>query len=81
MRLPTRTINLFLLWILFSLLSIAYIGQRPYLGLGIAIVGGIILGIMSFLYYEPVPPASRIQAEAEKDAAEEPAAGHESDAD
>ncbi|RME48414.1 MAG: hypothetical protein D6791_03390 [Chloroflexi bacterium] len=58
MRFPTRTINLLLLWILFSLLAIAYIGQHPFLGLGIAIIGGIILGIMSFLYYEPQSPAN-----------------------
>lgn len=57
MKFPTRTVNLFLLWILFSLLAIAYIGERPYLGLAIAIIGGIILGVMSFLYYEPEPLA------------------------
>lgn len=55
MKFPTRTVNLFLLWILFSLLAIAYIGQHPYLGLAIAVVGGIVLGVMSFLYYEPEP--------------------------
>lgn len=59
MKFPTRTVNLLLLWILFSLLAIAYIGEHPYLGLGIAIVGGIVLGVMSFLYYEPDPPPSR----------------------
>lgn len=68
MKFPTRTVNLFLLWILFSLLAIAYIGQHPYLGLGIAIVGGIVLGVMSFLYYEPEPPASQPEPEAETDA-------------
>jgi uncharacterized PurR-regulated membrane protein YhhQ (DUF165 family) len=50
MRFPTRTVNLLLLWILFSLLAIAYIGERPYLGLAIAVIGGILLGIASFLY-------------------------------
>ena len=51
-----KTLNLSLLWILFSLLAIAYIGQRPYLGLTIAVVGGIIFGIASFLSYELEPP-------------------------
>ncbi|MFQ5859438.1 MAG: hypothetical protein ACE5LU_27895 [Anaerolineae bacterium] len=74
MKFPTRTVNLFLLWVLFSLLAIAYIGQRPYLGLGIAIVGGIILGVMSFLYYEPEPYSRGIEAEAEKVADEGSAA-------
>lgn len=59
MKFPTRPVNLFLLWILFSLLAIAYIGQHPYLGLAIAIVGGIILGVVSFLYYEPESPPKR----------------------
>ena len=56
MKFPTRTVNLLLVWILFSLLAIAYIGQRPYLGLAIAIVGGVILGVLSFLYYQPDAP-------------------------
>lgn len=61
MKFPTRTLNLFLTWILFSLLAIAYIGEHPFLGLAIAIVGGIVLGVLSFLYYEPptaAPPES-----------------------
>ncbi len=66
MKFPTRTVNLFLLWILFSLLAIAYIGERPYLGLAIAMVGGIILGVMSFLYYEPEPPARENEAAGEE---------------
>lgn len=56
MKFPTGAVNLFLLWILFSLLAIAYIGERPYLGLAIAIVGGIVLGIASFLYSDRKPP-------------------------
>lgn len=59
MKFPTRSLNLLLVWILFSLLAIAYIGQHPYLGLAIAIVGGIVLGILSFLYFEPAPGAKR----------------------
>lgn len=74
MKFPTRTVNLFLLWILFSLLAIAYIGQHPYLGLGIAIVGGIILGVMSFLYYEPQsPPADELKEAVDAINDEEPA--------
>ncbi|MFQ5595686.1 MAG: hypothetical protein ACE5HA_16185 [Anaerolineae bacterium] len=81
MKFPTRTVNLFLLWILFSLLAIAYIGQYPYLGLGIAIFGGIVLGVMSFLYFEPEPPAGHSEREAQHDAEEEPATEHEPDRD
>ena len=46
------TLNLILIWILFSLLAIAYIGTRPYVGLAIAVIGGIILGIYSFVDFE-----------------------------
>lgn len=52
MRRWERNLNVFLLWILFSLLAIAYIGERPYLGLGIAIVGGIIMGVVAFRNFE-----------------------------
>ncbi len=52
MKFPKKNAILFLVWIEFSLLAIAYIGEHPYIGLGIAIVGGIILGVLSFLYYE-----------------------------
>lgn len=40
------------IWVLASLLAIAYIGSRPYLGLGIALLGGIALGVAAFLSYE-----------------------------
>jgi len=33
-----------LIWALFSLLSIWVVGKRPYLGLGIGVVGGVVLG-------------------------------------
>jgi len=33
-----------LMWVLFSLLSIWVVGKRPYLGLGIGVVGGVVLG-------------------------------------
>jgi hypothetical protein len=60
MKFPTRTVNLLLVWILFSLLAIAYIGQRPFLGLAIAIVGGVVLGILSFLYYQQDVPEGEV---------------------
>ena len=47
-----RNLNLFLLWVLASLLAIAYIGNLPYLGLAIAIVGGILVGLVAVLNYE-----------------------------
>ena len=40
------------IWVLASLLAIAYIGSHPYLGLGIAIAGGIALGVVAFISYE-----------------------------
>ncbi|MCD6291041.1 MAG: hypothetical protein J7M34_11105 [Anaerolineae bacterium] len=35
------------IWILSSLLSIAYVGSHPLLSLGIAVTGGVALGIFS----------------------------------
>lgn len=52
MRRWERNLNVFLLWVLFSLLAIAYIGERPYLGLAIAVVGGIIMGVVAFRNFE-----------------------------
>jgi hypothetical protein len=40
------------IWVLASLLAIACIGRRPYLGLGIALLGGIAFGVVAFLSYE-----------------------------
>jgi len=40
------------IWVLASLLAIAYIGSHPYLGLGIALLGGIAFGVAAFLSYE-----------------------------
>jgi len=39
-------------WVLFSLLAIAFIGDRPYLGLAIALVGGIVVGFVSMVPFE-----------------------------
>lgn len=49
---PTAGVTNFLLWILFSLLAIAYIGDRPYLGLTIALVGGMIIGLVCTRTFE-----------------------------
>ena len=40
------------IWVLASLLAIAYIGSHPYLGLWIALLGGIAFGVIVFLSYE-----------------------------
>ena len=39
-------------WVLFSLLAIAFIGNRPYLGLAIALAGGVILGFSCVVPFE-----------------------------
>lgn len=41
----------FLLWILFTLLAIAFVGTRPYLALVLAVVGGIAMGASSLAGY------------------------------
>lgn len=53
-------------WILFSLLAIALIGDRPYLGLAVALAGGIILGLVS-----TVPFDSKLQERASAEQGEE----------
>lgn len=40
------------IWVLASLLAIAYIGSHPYLGLAIAVLGGVAFGVAAFLTYE-----------------------------
>jgi hypothetical protein len=35
------------LWILFSLLAIAFVGSRPYLALAICVVGGVAMALSS----------------------------------
>ena len=40
------------IWVLASLLAIAYIGSHPYLGLGIALLGGVAFGVAAFLSHE-----------------------------
>ena len=43
----------FAYWILFSLLAVAFIGSRPYIGLAIALAGGVFLGFYSVMSLEP----------------------------
>ena len=41
-------------WALFSLLAIAVVGDQPYLGLAIALAGGVILGFVCMRRFESV---------------------------
>ena len=56
MRFPisgcSAEITIVLLWVFFSLLAIANNGDRPYVGLAVAVVGGIVLGVASFRRFE-----------------------------
>jgi len=52
MKRLTACLTVLGIWVLASLLAIAYIGDRPYLGLGIALLGGIAFGVVAFLSYE-----------------------------
>lgn len=60
-----RNLTVILLWILFSLLAIAYIGDQPYLGLAIAIGGGIVMGVVAFLNFEATQREERATRAAE----------------
>jgi O-antigen ligase len=42
-------------WALFSLLAIAFTGDQPYLGLAIALAGGVILGFVCMKRFESKP--------------------------
>jgi putative inorganic carbon (HCO3(-)) transporter len=42
-------------WALFSLLAIAFVGDQPYLGLAIALTGGVILGFVCIRRFESKP--------------------------
>lgn len=44
-----------LVWLLATLLAIAVLGGRPSLGLALALLGGIALGLSSFIRYRPAP--------------------------
>jgi hypothetical protein len=46
-------------WGLFSLLAIAAVGDQPYLGLGIALAGGVILGFVCMRRFESVTARER----------------------
>jgi hypothetical protein len=52
MKRLTTCLTVLGVWVLASLLAIAYIGSHPYLGLGIALLGGIAFGVIAFLSYE-----------------------------
>jgi len=52
MKRLTSCLTVLGVWVLASLLAIAYIGDRPYLGLAIALLGGIAFGVVAFLSYE-----------------------------
>ena len=56
MRRLTTCLTVLGIWVLASLLAIAYIGSHPYLGLGIALLGGIAFGAAAFLSYEGERP-------------------------
>lgn len=42
-------------WALFSLLAIAFVGNWPYLGLAVALAGGVILGFVCMMRFESKP--------------------------
>jgi hypothetical protein len=42
-------------WLVGTLLAIALIGDAPYLGLGIAILSGIVFGIVNLIAFKPDP--------------------------
>jgi hypothetical protein len=52
MKRLTTCLTVLGVWVLVSLLAIAYIGNHPYLGLAIALLGGIAFGVVAFLSYE-----------------------------
>jgi uncharacterized membrane protein YraQ (UPF0718 family) len=58
MKSVARALEPFLLWILFSLLAIAFVGTRTYLALVIALLGGIAMGLSSLSGYLPSPQHS-----------------------
>ena len=46
-----KAVEAFLLWVLASLLAISFVGDRPLVGLGIAAVGGVIIGALLVASY------------------------------
>jgi len=51
MRSVASALEPVLLWVLFSLLAIAFVGTRPYLALALAVLGGIAMGLSSLASY------------------------------
>ena len=52
-RKPAGSWELPVLWILLSLVSISFVGDYPYIALGIATLGGVYLGMQSILGHGP----------------------------
>ena len=44
-----------LVWLLATLLAIALFGDRPSVGLALALLGGIACGLSAFIRYRPAP--------------------------
>lgn len=55
------------LWVLFSLLAIAFVGSRPCLALAICVVGGIAMALSSLAGFTPMNQATTKQANQKKD--------------
>jgi len=47
-------------WILFSLLAIAFDGNRPYVALAVAVVGGVVFGFLCLSSFDRGPHAGPI---------------------
>ena len=52
MRINPHQIQLPVIWVMATLLAIALIGEQPYLGLAVAILGGVALGLASIIAFD-----------------------------
>ena len=50
------------LWVLFSLLAIAFVGTRPYLALAICVTGGIAMALSSLAGFSSSPQEATEEA-------------------
>ncbi len=64
MKSAASALEPFLLWILFTLLAIAFVGTRPYLALVLAVVGGIAMGASSLAGYSSLHQDAADQGDA-----------------
>lgn len=55
-----RVLRVYAGWAIFSLLAIAFIGEQPILGLGIALIGGGILGYICVALFESKTASERM---------------------